>query len=112
MTAGRLLPAVLPVLALLAACSPQAAIDDVTRRAAETVVQPILETRLSPAQAAGVSRCVIDHATPAETRALARNVGTRGGTVPEADILAIAARPDTRACIAAAGLPHPAEVRQ
>lgn len=95
---------------LAAACSPQAVIDGATRRAAETVVQPILETRLMPAQAAGVTRCVIDHATPGEVQALARNVGTRGGTLPEADILTIAARPDTRACIAAAGLPQPAEV--
>lgn len=90
----------------LAACSPQDAADAVVRQAAGSVAQPIVEGHMQPAQAEGVTRCLLDAASPAELRALAQDVGTTGGTRPRANVLALGTRPAARSCIAAAGLPQ------
>lgn len=93
-------------LALMAACSPQSAADAVLRQAAGSVVQPIVEGWMQPAQAEGVTRCLLDAAQPDELRALAQDVGTTGGTRPRAGVLTLGSRPAARACIGAAGLPQ------
>lgn len=91
---------------LLAACSPQEAADSVVRQAAGSVAQPFVEAYMQPAQAEGVTRCLLDAASQDELRALAQDVGTTGGTRPRANVLALGTRPAARACIAAAGLPQ------
>lgn len=90
----------------LAACSPQDAANSVVRQAAGSVTQPIVEGYMLPAQAEGVTRCLLDAASIEEMRALAQDVGTTGGTRPRANVLALGTRPAARACIAAAGLPQ------
>jgi hypothetical protein len=87
----------------LAACSPQQFADDVTRQAAESVVTPILDDYMPPAQAAGATRCVLDNASPDEIRALARDVAVQAGTTTVQNVLNIATRPGTLQCFATIG---------
>lgn len=91
---------------LLAACSPQQAADAVARQAAESVTLAIVSGYMQPAQAEGVTRCLLDAASPGEIRALAQDVGTSGGSRPRANVMALATYPAARACITAAGLPQ------
>lgn len=92
-------------LVALAACSPQEMAGKVTARAAETVVRPVVARDLTAAQADAATACILANASPAEVQGLARDVAVEAGTVTEANIRAIAARPATVACLAAAGLP-------
>lgn len=89
----------------LAACSPQEAADAVAYRAAEQVAGPIVSQYMQPAQAAGVTQCLLRAASGDELRSLAQDIGTSGGTRPRASLLALASRPEARSCILAAGLP-------
>jgi hypothetical protein len=97
-----------PLLAalLLAACSPQQFADDVTRQAAESVVTPILDDYMPPAQAAGATTCILDNARPEEIRALARDVAVQAGTTTVQNVLNIATRPGTITCLASIGAPR------
>jgi hypothetical protein len=96
-------------LVLLAACSPQAAADAAVRRAAGTVILPVVDDTMTAAQAEGVTRCVLDNTAPADLRLIARDVGVVAGTLTRARVLAAAARPAARACIDASRLPRPPE---
>ena len=89
----------------MGACSPQQIADDVTRQAAQTVVTPVLEGFMPPAQAAGATACVLDNAAPEEIRALARDVAVQAGTTTVQSVLSIAARPGTISCFATLGAP-------
>lgn len=100
--------AALALLTALAACSPTEVADKVGRRAAETVVLPVVSESMPSGPAATVTRCVVENATAAEVQALARDVGVTAGTTTRATILAIATRPETVACVRAAGGPGPA----
>jgi hypothetical protein len=100
----RVVPVVL--FGMLAACSPQQFADDVTRQAAETVVRPVLEDYMPPAQAAGATACVLDNAAPEEIRALARDVAVEAGTQTVQSVLNIATRPATITCLASVGAPR------
>lgn len=98
-----------PVFAalLLAACSPQDMADKVGRRAAESVVLPVVSRYMPGPQAEGVTRCVIDNASAQEIRTLARDIAVEAGSATVQTVLTIAGRPETLACITAAGLPRP-----
>jgi len=91
-------------LAVLAACSPTETADKVGRRAVETVVLPVVSRNLPGDAAQAATRCVIDHATAAEVQALARDIAVEAGTSTVQTVATIAARPETLACLAAAGL--------
>ncbi len=97
-----------PVWALglfaLAACDPQAVADNVTDRAARSVVVNVLVNQYPRPQAETATTCVLQNATPAETDSLARDVASRAGTVTVATIRSIGDRPATQTCLAAQGL--------
>ena len=97
-----LLFALVPVT--LAACSPQDVADKIGRRTAESVVRPIVDDRLSGAQADAATNCVVQNATAQEVQALVRDVGVYAGTSTEATVWAIVARSETQACLAASGV--------
>ena len=81
----------------LCACDPQEVADKVVARTAESVIEPVVGP--------GATRCIVDNASPDELRALAMDVGVSAGTTTVANIMTIARRPETLACLAAAGLP-------
>ena len=89
-------------LAALAACSPQAMVQKVNSRAAESVVRPIVSKGLTGAQADIATQCVISNATPDELSALAKDIGVYAGSLTEDRVLTIIKRPATTACIASA----------
>ncbi|MCF8485729.1 MAG: hypothetical protein K9G71_10960 [Rhodobacteraceae bacterium] len=92
-------------LILLAGCSPQDMADQLGRRAAESVVMPVMATRMPSGRAQAATTCIVQNATAAEVQALARDVGVVAGTLTTSNIATIAARPETQACFAAAGVP-------
>lgn len=92
----------------LVACSPSEVADKVGRRAAETVVLPVVSESMPAGPASTVARCVVENASAAEIQSLARDVGVSAGTTTRATILGIATRPETAACVRAAGGPGPA----
>ena len=97
--------AALIAVLLLAACDPQAMADDVARRAAKTVVLPVVQQYMPGPAAEGVTVCVIDNATSGEISALARDVGTRAGTLTVQTVMTIAQRHATQQCVLNSGLP-------
>ena len=97
--------AALIAVLLLAACDPQAMADDVARRAAKTVVLPVVQQYMPGPAAEGVTVCVIDNATSGEISALARDVGTRAGTLTVQTVMTIAQRQATQQCVLNSGLP-------
>ena len=90
---------------VLAACSPDVLATDVTRRAAKTVVLPVLRDAAPPPADTLATECILNNATNAELNVLARNVGNSAGTLTVQTIRTIAERPATRDCIAGKGLP-------
>lgn len=92
---------------MLAACSPAALATDVTRRAAQTVVMPVVASVMPAPEAEAVTDCILLGATNAELNDLARDIGVRAGTVTTANIRAIIAKPATRNCILGKGLTPP-----
>ncbi|MCU0817208.1 MAG: hypothetical protein MUF74_12315 [Cypionkella sp.] len=94
--------ALLPLAAMvLAACDPQQAADAVGRRAAATVVLPVVQRDLPTPEARQVTGCIIQNARADEVQALARDVAVVAGTLTEANIRTIANRPETQACFTA-----------
>lgn len=92
-------------LAALAACSPADLANKVSRRAAETVVQPVVNIDMPAGVANQATACILDAASPAEVDALARDVGVEAGSSTKARIRELALRPGTQACFAARGVP-------
>jgi hypothetical protein len=99
----RPLALMLTVLAL-AACDPAQVADKVGRRAADTVVRPIVADYLPGAQAETATRCIVDNASAEDVKALAQDVGVGAGSRTVANVLRIAAQPGPAACMAAAGI--------
>jgi hypothetical protein len=95
---------IIPLLLLLSACDPAAVTGNLTDRAARSVVVNVLVNQYPRPQAETATTCVLSNASPTETEALARDVGTRAGTVTVANIRTIGDRPATKACLAAQGL--------
>ena len=92
----------------VAACLPTDVADKVGRRAAETVVLPVVAQYLPGQAADATTRCIIENASANDIQSLIRDVGTVAGTSTVATVLGIAARPETAACIAGAVLPQTA----
>lgn len=93
----------LAVLAL-AACDPQEVADKTIRRAAESVIMPVISRSLAAGPAQAATYCLLDAASGAELQSLARDLGVEAGTLTEATIRTIAARPAATACLAASGV--------
>lgn len=89
---------------VLAACDPAAMRTDMAGRAAQSVILNVLVNQYPRPAAEVATACILTHATPAETEALARDVGTRAGTSTVANIRAVADRPETVQCLTARGL--------
>lgn len=92
-------------LATLAACSPASLADKVSRRAADSVVQPVVNIDMPASVADQATACILDAASPAEVDALARDVGVEAGSSTKARIRELALRPSATACFAAHGVP-------
>ena len=93
------------ILTALAACSPADLANKVSRRAAETVVQPVVNINMPAGVATAATACILDAASPAEVDALARDVGVEAGSSTKARIRELALRPGAQACFAANGVP-------
>jgi hypothetical protein len=89
----------------LLACSPQEAANKVARRAAESVITPVVNVNMPLDKAQAATDCILKAATTDEINLLARDLGVEAGTSTKATIRAIAMRPVTASCYAAAGVP-------
>lgn len=97
--------AYLPITLLtLAACDPQAMADNVGRRAATSVVLPVLQQDLATPLAQRATDCIVRNASAAEVKALAKDVAVVAGSLTEANIRAIGLRPETQSCFASNGV--------
>ena len=97
--------ALLPAVLLLAACDPQAAIDQTVRRTAAEVVEPVVGRELPPPMAKAATECILQVASPEEIRALARDIGVEAGTQTKENIRNLALRTAAQSCFAAHGVP-------
>ena len=95
-----------PALPLLfaAACSPQTMADNVTDRAARSVVVPVMQNYMPAPQAEAAADCVLSNASIEERRALARDMGVRAGTLTVQNVVTIVQRSGTGACMRARGI--------
>jgi hypothetical protein len=89
----------------LAACDPAELADRTVRRAADSVVFPVVNIDMPSGPAQTATNCILNAASPDELRLLARDVGVEAGTATKATIRTIALRPAAQACFAASGLP-------
>ena len=80
----------------LAACDPQEIADKAVARTAEAVMTPVVGP--------DAALCLAEAADPAELRAIAVDYGVEAGTTTVANIARVAARPEARDCIGAAGM--------
>ncbi len=92
-------------IAVLTACSPADVVGKVNRRAAESVVQPVVNIDMPAGIADQATACILDAASPAEVQALARDVGVEAGSSTKARIRELAMRPAAQSCFAARGVP-------
>ena len=99
----RALAPLLAVLAL-AACDPAQVADKVGRRAADTVVRPIVADYVAPGQAEAATRCIVDTASSEDVKALVQDVGVGAGSRTVANVMRIAAQPGAAACLAAGSI--------
>ena len=88
----------------LAACDPAQVADKVGRRAADTVVRPVVSDYVPAGQAEPATRCIVDNASAEDVKALAQDVGVGAGSRTVANVFRIAATPGAAACLAAANL--------
>ena len=95
----------LMAMLLVAACSPTDIADKVGRRAAESVVMPVVSADMPAGPAQAATNCIVANATAAEVQTLARDVAVVAGTSTKATIRAIALRPEAQACFNANGVP-------
>ncbi|MFN3606182.1 MAG: hypothetical protein ACK4SS_03155 [Cypionkella sp.] len=89
----------------LAACNPIDLADQATDRAARAVIVSVIGQELPAPVAEKAATCIIDAATPAELRAVARDLGVSAGTQTVQNITNLATRPDAIACFAKAAVP-------
>lgn len=89
----------------LSACDPQEMADKAVRRAAESVVTPVVNRDMPAGPAGSATTCILDAASGAEIEGLARDVGVEAGTLTLQTIRIIAARPAAQSCFAASGVP-------
>ena len=96
--------AALVALIALAACDPAQVADKVGRRAADTVVRPIVSDYVPAGQSEAATRCIVDNASAEDVKALAQDIGVGAGSRTVANVLRIAAQPGAASCRAAAGI--------
>jgi hypothetical protein len=94
----------------LVACSPTEVADKVGRRAAETVVRPVVSDYMTGPEAEVVTRCIVDNASAAEVQTLSRDVAVVAGSSTVDLIFRMAQNPATAACLRAKGLPPLSQV--
>ncbi|MFZ9198126.1 MAG: hypothetical protein ACO22Z_02150 [Paracoccaceae bacterium] len=99
----RALAPLLAVLAL-AACDPAQVADKVGRRAADTVVRPIVADYVPAGQSETATRCIVDNASAEDVKALAQDIGVGAGSRTVANVMRIAATPAAAACLSAANI--------
>ena len=93
------------IAAALTGCAASNSIaDGVNRRAARSVVVPVLQNYMTAPQAEIAADCVIANASPAELGSLARDVGVRAGTLTVQNVVAVVRRPATGACMRERGV--------
>ena len=90
---------------VLVACDPGELADSAVRRAASSVVFPVVNVDMPAGPAQAATDCILNAASPDEKRLLARDVGVEAGTSTTATIRDIALRPAAQACFKAAGVP-------
>ena len=90
---------------VLAACDPAEVMDNALKRTAYTVVYPVVNIDMPGEPARLATTCILDAASEAELKLLARDVGVEAGTSTKATIRAIALRPAAQSCFAASGVP-------
>ena len=95
----------LATVAAVTACSPVELAGKVNRRAAESVVQPVVNINMPAGIAEQATGCILDAASPSEVEALARDVGVEAGSSTKARIRELALRPAAQTCFAARGVP-------
>ncbi len=93
------------LLAVIAACSPTEMADKVGRRAAESVVLPVVSKSLAGPAADTATRCIVDNASAEDIQLLARDVGVVAGTSTVATIRRLSGSPGPASCMAQAGVP-------
>lgn len=98
-TAGLILMAL-----ALAACDPAQVADKVGRRAADTVVRPVVSDYVPAGQTEPATRCIVDNASAEDVKALAQDIGVGAGSRTVANVLRIAAQPGAASCLASAGI--------
>jgi len=101
-SAGLLLTAALA----LAACDPAELANSAVRRAASSVVFPVVNIDMPAGPAQAATDCILSAASPDELQLLARDVGVEAGSSTKATIRMIAIRPAAQACYAANGVPQ------
>jgi hypothetical protein len=101
MRAARLLL----ILMLVAACDPAEVMDSAVRRAAASVVFPVVNVDMPAGPAQAATTCILDAASADEQQLLARDVGVEAGSSTKATIRTIALRPAAQSCFAANGVP-------
>lgn len=92
-------------LAVLASCDPGELADSALRKAASTVVFPVVNIDMPAGPAQAATDCILGAASQDELRLLARDVGVEAGSSTKATIRSIALRPDAQSCFAAGGVP-------
>lgn len=90
---------------VIAACDPAEVMDSAVRRAASSVVFPVVNVDMPAGPAQAATDCILQAASPEEQQLLARDVGVEAGTSTKATIRAIALRPNAQSCFAANGVP-------
>jgi hypothetical protein len=88
----------------LAACDPAQVADKVGRRAADTVVRPVVADYVPAGQAETATRCIVDNASAEDVKALAKDIGVGAGSRTVANVMRIAAQPAAAACLASSGV--------
>ena len=88
----------------LAACDPAQVADKVGRRAADTVVRPVVADYVAPGQSETATRCIVDNASSEDVKALAQDIGVGAGSRTVANVMRIAATPAAAACLTAANI--------
>jgi hypothetical protein len=89
----------------LAACDPAELADSAVRRAASSVVFPVVNIDMPAGPAQSATDCILNAASADELQLLARDLGVEAGTSTKATIRTIALRPAAQTCFAANGVP-------
>lgn len=90
----------------LAACDPAELAESAVRRAASSVVFPVVNIDMPAGPAQSATDCILAAASADELQLLARDLGVEAGTSTKATIRTIALRPAAQTCFAANGVPR------